>query len=72
MGTISSGSILQIHFNGRINFKISQRRKGDVEKLVSNTSKILNHINWKPKFNNLESIISSSVEWEKYLNEKNF
>ena len=59
-------------YNGRINFKISQRRKGDVEKLVSDTSKILNHINWKPKFNNLESIITSSVKWEKYLNEKNF
>ena len=40
--------------------------------MVSDTSKILNHINWKPKFNNLESIITSSVEWEKYLNEKIF
>ena len=57
--------------NGAIHHKFSKRRDGDVEKLVSDISKIKKYINWEPKYNNLEEIISSSIEWEKKLNEKN-
>lgn len=57
--------------NGKINYRFSGRRNGDVEKLVSNISKINNYIKWIPKHNNLETIINSSIEWEKKLNEKN-
>ncbi len=54
-----------------INYNFSSRRAGDVERLVANTNKISNHIKWDPKFNNMKTIIKSSVEWEKKLNEKN-
>ena len=54
----------------KINYKFSSRRKGDVEQLVSDTSKIKKYINWEPKFNDLKTIVNSSIEWEK-INEKN-
>ena len=58
-------------YNNAVNFQFSSRRKGDVDKLVADISKISKHINWKPKFDRLENIIKSSVEWEKKLGEKN-
>ena len=54
-----------------INYKFAKRRSGDVEKLVAQTSKINQFISWKPKYNNLEKIISSSINWERKINEKN-
>ena len=54
-----------------VNYKFSKRREGDVEKLIAATAKIKKYIKWKPKFNDLEKIIKSSIEWEKKLNEKN-
>ncbi len=54
-----------------INYKFAKRRSGDVEKLVAQTSKINKFISWKPKYNNLEKIISSSINWERKINEKN-
>ena len=55
----------------KINYKFVNRRSGDVEKLISNPAKIKDFINWTPKFNDLEYIVSSSIEWEKKFNEKN-
>lgn len=56
--------------NGGINFKIGKRRSGDVEKLVSDVSKIKQMIDWSPKYNDLEFIIKSAIDWEKKLNGK--
>jgi len=55
----------------KINYKFSNRRDGDVEKLIAETSKILKHINWKPKYNDLSEIINSSIKWEEKINESN-
>ena len=55
----------------RIEYKFVDRRNGDVEKLVADTSKIFKHINWKPKFNDLNKIIDSSIKWEEKINEEN-
>ncbi len=55
--------------NNIVKYKFSNRRVGDVEKLVAETSKIKKYIKWIPNHNNLESIIRSSIEWEKKLNE---
>ncbi len=55
----------------KIIYKFSNRRDGDVEKLIAETSKILKHINWKPKYNNLNEIIHSSIKWEKNINASN-
>ena len=55
----------------KIKFDYTDRRKGDVECLVSDIDKLKNHFNWKPKYNNLQKIIRSSIDWEKKLDEKN-
>ncbi len=59
-------------YNNSINYKFTSRRDGDVAELVADVSKLPKYIDWTPKFNDLETIIKSSVEWEKKLNEKNF
>ncbi len=55
----------------KINYKFANRRDGDVEKLIAETSKILKHIDWKPKYNDLSEIINSSIKWEKKINGSN-
>ena len=52
-----------------INFKYDKRRPGDSEKLVSNVDKLHQHIDWMPKYNNLDLIIQTTVNWEKKMNE---
>ena len=58
-------------YQNKIIYKFSNRRDGDVEKLISSNSKILKHIDWKPKYNDLEEIINSSVMWEEKINASN-
>ena len=58
-------------YNNKIKFEYDKRRPGDSEKLISNVDKLHQHINWKPKFDDLKSIIKTAVEWEKKINEKN-
>ena len=55
----------------KIDYKFSNRRDGDVEQLIADTSKILKHIDWSPKYNDLSEIINSSIKWEKKINESN-
>ena len=56
-------------YNSSINFKFDKRRPGDSEKLVSNVDKLHQHIDWMPKYNNLDLIIQTAVNWEKKINE---
>ena len=58
-------------YQNKISYKFSDRRDGDVEKLITSTSKILKHINWEPKFNDLKKIINSSIKWEEKINGSN-
>ena len=55
----------------KITYKFSNRRNGDVAKLVAGTNKILKYFDWKPRHNSLNKIISSSIKWEKKINESN-
>jgi UDP-glucose 4-epimerase len=52
-------------------FEYDKRRAGDSEKLISNVDKLHEHIDWKPKFDDLKLIIKTAVDWEKKINEKN-
>ena len=55
----------------KINIEYGPRRKGDVKMLISNTSKIKQMIDWKPKYNKLDFIVKTSIDWElKLKNEK--
>ncbi len=58
-------------YNNKIKFEYDKRRPGDSEKLISNVDKLHQHINWKPKFDDLKLIIKTAVEWEKKIDEKN-
>ncbi len=58
-------------YQNKISYNFTNRRNGDVEKLIAQTSKILKYINWKPKHNNLEEIINSSIKWEEKVNASN-
>ena len=55
----------------QINYSYTKRRSGDVEKLVADTSKIQKYINLQLKYNNLNEIITTAIEWEKKISEEN-
>lgn len=44
---------------------ISPRRAGDPAKLVASSNKAISELNWKPKYNSLESIIDTAWNWHK-------
>jgi UDP-glucose 4-epimerase len=47
--------------------QLSPRRAGDPALLISNNQKILKTLDWKPKYNDLETVCKSAYEWEKSL-----
>ena len=51
-------------YNNKIKIKIGTKRAGDAEMLVSDNSKLKQMIDWTPKYNKLDFIIQSSVDWE--------
>ena len=56
----------------KINIEYGPRRKGDAEILVSNIDKIKQMIDWTPKYNKLDFIIKTSIDWEIKLKNENF
>ena len=44
--------------------EIAPRRDGDPAELVADNSKILQEMNWKPKYQDLELICKSALKWE--------
>ena len=53
----------------KIKYEFSNRRPGDAERLISNIDKLSKTINWEPKFNDLNLIIKTAINWEKKINE---
>jgi len=51
-----------------IRIQIKSRRSGDMEVLISNNKYLKKLINWKPKFDNLKTIVRSCIRWEKRIN----
>ena len=53
----------------KIDFKVDivPRRTGDPSALISNNSKIKTKMNWTPKYDNLELICKTALEWEKRI-----
>ena len=49
----------------KIKYSVGPRRAGDSKILISNVDKIKKALNWRPKYNNLETILKSSLSWEK-------
>jgi len=51
----------------KIKSKIGPRRPGDSKMVVADPSKFNKTLNWKPKFNNLEYILTTAYKWENKL-----
>ena len=51
----------------KILYKIGPRRPGDSKMVVSNPDKFNNFFSWKPKFNNLKYILTTTLKWEKKI-----
>jgi UDP-glucose 4-epimerase len=51
-------------YGNKIKFEYDKRRPGDGEKLVSNVKKLHQNIKWEPKFDDLNLIIQTAVNWE--------
>ena len=45
------------------------RRLGDPPELISNVSKIKNLLDWQPKYDNLDVIVKTSLDWERKMQE---
>lgn len=45
--------------------KIAPRRSGDPAKLIASSIRAMKELNWKPKYNDLETIISTAWNWHK-------
>jgi UDP-glucose 4-epimerase len=46
-----------------IPIEVADRRQGDPAKLVASSEKAMKELGWKPKYNQLESIITSAWNW---------
>ena len=58
-------------YNIKIKIFFLKRRVGDIDQIYSNTNKLNKILNLKfQKTNRLKKIITTSVKWEKFLNEK--
>ena len=57
-----------INKNTQINFM--NRRLGDIAQVYSDTKKFKKLLNWKPKYNNINKIIKSAINWEKKLSNR--
>jgi UDP-glucose 4-epimerase len=47
------------------NVEVAPRREGDPAILIADNKKILQKTNWKPKYDDLEYICKTALEWEK-------
>ena len=49
----------------KLKVEIGPRRESDIVVSVANSDKFVKKFNWKPKFNNLNYILKTALEWEK-------
>lgn len=48
-----------------IKTKLAQRRKGDPPRLIADSTKAINELGWKPKYEKIEVILESAWQWHK-------
>ncbi|HEX7026829.1 MAG TPA: UDP-glucose 4-epimerase GalE [Gammaproteobacteria bacterium] len=54
----------------KLNIVEEPRRAGDPPRLVASADKIRKKLGWEPRYNNLEFIVQTSLDWEKKLQAK--
>jgi len=57
--------------NKNLETTIGPRRPGDSEMIVSNVDKFMKYFSWKPKYNDLNYILKTAINWENKINTKN-
>ncbi|HEY7810020.1 MAG TPA: UDP-glucose 4-epimerase GalE [Allosphingosinicella sp.] len=55
--------------NMKIDRKMEARRAGDPDALVADNGKILDTLPWRPKLNDLDTIVTHALAWERHLAE---
>jgi len=50
-----------------LNIVEEPRRAGDPPSLIAKADKVRELLNWEPKYNNLDTIVTTALEWEKKL-----
>ena len=56
--------------NMKIDRKLEARRPGDPDALVANNDKILATLPWRPKRDDLDTIVADALAWERKLAER--
>tara|TARA_A100001011_G_scaffold395850_1_gene492025 strand:+ start:6352 stop:7323 length:972 start_codon:yes stop_codon:yes gene_type:complete len=51
--------------NNKLKVEIGPKRENDIAVSIANSDKFKKKFNWKPKFNNLNYILKTALEWEK-------
>ncbi|MBI2602859.1 MAG: UDP-glucose 4-epimerase GalE [Deltaproteobacteria bacterium] len=60
-------SAFQDMLKTKLPIQYGNRRAGDVPFLIADNSKLISTLSWKPRFNNLSTILQSAYDWEKRL-----
>lgn len=58
---------VEAYIGHKLNVEVGPRRAGDAVELISMAEKIKDVLGWQPKYNDLDYIVKSAVEWEKKL-----
>ncbi len=58
-------------YGGEIDVRISGRRPGDAVAVVANSDLARSAFDWKPRLDNLDTIVSDALAWERKLSIKN-
>ncbi|MEA3012826.1 MAG: UDP-glucose 4-epimerase, partial [Sphingomonadales bacterium] len=56
--------------NLKIERRLEPRRAGDPDSLVADNSKILTTLPWRPKLDDLDTIVTHALAWERHLAER--
>jgi len=47
--------------------ELAPRRPGDMASVIANTAKLSQILNWKPRYADLETIVSTALVWERRI-----
>jgi UDP-glucose 4-epimerase len=53
----------------KIPVRESSRRLGDPATIVANSSRLKEHLNWKPQYDDIKTIVRTAFEWERNLHQ---
>lgn len=51
----------------KVNVKVEPRRPGDADKLIADSTKLQQQLNWQAKHSDLETIITTAWKWHQHL-----